>query len=645
MNWLGFSLCRTLFLIPVVVTISQVSHAGILEELSQAAKATHTLSTCPTYNKRDAHMALSQADVCVQANSQDLSKQGLDLSKIQKTIETNVEDRYFATLATQHSNELVCASQFAEKVQAGDVQAANVLKPLFRDLRTFKQALNEATENITKNPQVSLKVCPLSLADLKNDFPNEQSRDTDLNYVACAQLISARSSYQAVLSAIPLAQFPSTQAALNKYATSKADLSDAALDKLIQSTYKNAKTEILKQAQDIRDKAKSKGGSAFSRSDRHALLADPRLTEKVLTDSGNSEALKAVACTADARYGSGADDLDTGLFVGSMAVSGGLVIKAAGSAMKMATAANAGRALGVFSWNTSNIIRIAAIAGLQGTSAWNGIEKACFDNTVKMKATTAGSCSDAPSVEKLQQDNCVLAGALAAMEIAPGAAVAKLTDKQNKMAAALKGRALEAKIAARRAAIAERNAPSPTTSAASSSSVVAPLKVAPKKGVTVVQTDAAAPTTGGNVTSSSQLSAARAKKEQERTLAAKEKEAEEMRAAGVDEYDIHFKQMRDEELANLKSEGLYTTKAPTGTTFESGSLVKGGKGPFESKAGDLNLITEEQLKQLERHNPGTVVYNYKTGEELVIGLDDFDKDLMKLKIAGKYLQWGFKTTP
>ena len=314
--------------------------------------------------------------------------------------------------------------------------------------------------------------------------------------------------------------------------------------------------------------------------------------------------------------------------------------------MKMATAANAGRALGVFSWNTSNIIRTAAIAGMQGTSAWNGIEKACFANTVKMKATTAGSCSDAPSVEKLQQDNCVLAGALAAMEIAPGAAVAKLTDKQNKMAAALKGRALEAKIAARRAAIAERNAP-PTANntAVSTNSSVTPLNAVPKKGGTVVQTDATAPTNGGNVTSSSQLNAARAKKEQERTLAAKEKEAEEMRAAGVDEYDIHFKQMRDEELANLKSEGLYTTKAPTGTTFESGSLVKGGKGPFESKAGDLNLITEEQLKQLERHNPGTVVYNYKTGEELVIGVDDFDKDLLKLKIAGKYLQWGFKTTP
>lgn len=632
------SLCRILFLISFTLVLAslRVSQAGILEDLSQTAKAAHTLSTCPDYNSRDAHMALSQAAVCVQENSQNLSKQGLALSKIQEKIETNVEDRYFATLAVQHSNELMCASQFAEKIQAGDSDSTQLLKPLFRDLRTYKLALNEATENVAKNPQVSMKVCPVSKADLLKDFPDEKARSRDANYQACAQVISARASYQATLAAIPMAQFPAAQTALNKYSISKTDLSDSDLEKLIRSTYKSTKAEIVKQAQDIRQKANSEGGSAFSRGDRHALLSDPRLAEKVLTEGGNSEALKAVACTADARYGSGADDLDTGLFIGSMAVSGGLVVKAVGSSMKMAAAANTGRALGVFSWNTSNILRTVAVAGLQGTSAWSGIEKACFENSIKMKTTNANSCADAPSVEKLQQDNCVLASSLAAMEVVPVAVVGKLTATQNRMAAALKGRALEAKIATRRAAIAERNAQTATSTA----------KTTPKKGVTVVQTESA-PTAGGsnNITSNTQLEIARAKKEKERILAAKEKEAEEMRAAGVDEYDIHYKQLRNEELANMKAEGLYTAKAPTGTTFEQGSLIKGGKGPFESKAGDLNLITEDQMKQLERHNPGTVVYNYKTGEEHVIGLDDFDKDLLKIKIAGKYLQWGFKTNP
>ncbi|MNT54782.1 hypothetical protein D3C72_1919680 [compost metagenome] len=118
-----------------------------------------------------------------------------------------------------------------------------------------------------------------------------------------------------------------------------------------------------------------------------------------------------------------------------------------------------------------------------------------------------------------------------------------------------------------------------------------------------------------------------------------------MRTAGVDEYDIRFKQMRDQELAAMRSEGLITQKPPATIKFENGSLIKGGKGPFESKAGDINLITQEQIQELKLTHPGAVLYNYKTGDELIVGLDDFDKELLKLKIGGKFSQWGFKVAP
>lgn len=646
MALLQISLCRTLILALGFIGVASPVLAGPLEDLSAVSNSVHTMATCPAYNKKEAHSALSQAAACVQVtNGNSLEKQGLALSEISEKAEAEIEDRYFAILAAQHANELVCASKFADDVQKGNPVSDKILKQQFRDVRAFKLALNEAVQNLQKNPQVSSKVCPLSMADLNRDYPikdysNEATRNQEPNYSACAQIISARANYQKTMGAISLAQFPTVQKALDKYSISEKELSDAELEKLIHSTYKNAKDEVIKQAHDIRTKATTEGGSAFNRNDRHALLTDPRLAEKVLADGGQSTALKAVACSADARYGSGADSLDKDLFFGSLLISGGMVVKAVGTAAKIANAANAGRALGTYSLTTVNIVKLGAIAGVHSAATWSAIDKACSSNKINTKVKAGDACSDAPSIEKMEQDNCYLAATTAAMQVAPSTAVAGLTAAQNRMAKALRGRALEAKIQARRAVIDARNSTPPKATQVSAATET------PKKGVTVVNTDPTTATADGmkNVTTRSQFEIARAKKENELRLAALEKEAEKMRAAGVDEYDIHFKQMRDQELANMKNEGLYTTKPPTGTRFDDASLVKGGKGPFESKAGDINLITAEQIKQLERHNPGTVIYNYKTGEELVLGLDDIDPESL-IKIGGKFSQWGFKVAP
>lgn len=621
--------------------------AGPLESLSSLSNSAHTLSSCPSVNQREAHTALNEAALCAQTTGNThLQKQGLALADIQKKVETNVEDRYFSVLATQHANELVCAAKFADDVQKGHPTSDKLLKNHFRDLRTFKLALNEATDNLSKNPAVSVRACPLSFEDLKKDY-SEGVRDQDPNYQACAQVISARAHYNKTLAAISLSEFPSVRTALDKYSISKKDLSDKDLEKLIHSTYKNAKNEILKQADLVRKKALNEGGSAFNRNDRRALLADSRLAEKVLADAGQNSALRAVACSADARYGQGADTLDSDLFVGSLVLSGGMIVKAVGSAAKIATAAHAGRAIGTYSLTTSNIIKLSALGGLHGATIWSDIEKSCGNNTISTKVKTSDNCADAPSISKMDEENCYLAATTAAMQVAPTAAVGGLTAAQNRMAKALRSKELEAKIQARRQIIENRNKDitsqtSPAASTSSGNVTALPSRQEAANGsVTVVKPDSPA---DAKVTSSNQFAAARAKKEQEQKLAAKELEAEELRAQGVDEYDIHFKQMRDEELANMKAEGLYSTKAPNGTVFEEGSFIKGGNTPFQSKAGDINLLTEQQIKQLERHNPGTVVYNYKTGEELVIGLDDFDKDLLKLKIGGKFSQWGFKAS-
>jgi hypothetical protein len=443
MAWLKITLCKTLFFILGFVGISSLTYAGPLEDFSELAKSVNTMSTCPDYNSTDAHSSLAQAAACVQlSNGNSIAKQGLELSKIKEKVESNTEDRYFAILAAQHSNELVCASEFASQVAAGNPVSDKILTNQFRDLRRYKLALRTAIQKVASDPKVNIKACPFFQNELNHDFPDVKAREQNKSYQACSEVIRERTAYNTTLSTIPLFQQPAVSAALEKYLLSNAELSDSDLENLIRATYKKATTELGEQAQDIRKKAQSGDSSVFSRSDKHALLADPRLTEKVLTDGGQSEALKAVACTADARYGSGADDLDKGLFVGSLLIGGGMAVKAVGMTAKLTTAANTGRAIGAYSLTTSNLIKMAVVGGVQGTATWSEIEKNCFENSVKSEVT--GACSDAPSIKKMEQDNCYLVGTLAAIQVAPTAVVAKLVADQNRLAKLQKTAELEA---------------------------------------------------------------------------------------------------------------------------------------------------------------------------------------------------------
>ncbi|MNT76794.1 hypothetical protein D3C72_2158410 [compost metagenome] len=77
-------------------------------------------------------------------------------------------------------------------------------------------------------------------------------------------------------------------------------------------------------------------------------------------------------------------------------------------------------------------------------------------------------------------------------------------------------------------------------------------------------------------------------------------------------------------------------------TLSSDSFVKGGKGAFQSKAGDIRLITPEQFKALPEN---TRLYNFKTGEDFIVGVDDAAVSTLTRKIGGKFTEWGFKVQP
>lgn len=71
---------------------------------------------------------------------------------------------------------------------------------------------------------------------------------------------------------------------------------------------------------------------------------------------------------------------------------------------------------------------------------------------------------------------------------------------------------------------------------------------------------------------------------------------------------------------------------PKGMIFDERGVFKGGNGAFESKLGDMNLITHAQLDKLPK---GTVLYSFN-GEKVVVGVDRIDGDT-----RGGFLAYGF----
>jgi hypothetical protein len=403
---------------------SSASRAGFLEFLSQSAQTASTLRTCGSFDEGKAQLALENVTtpcpVLKDPNLQRVDQWHENVSKITDKFQGSAEDNYFAALAEQHSTELSCAAQFSGMVSSGDAILADDLVLKVQLLREYKQQLIAASNNITSNPAVQNKICPLSLEDLDADY-SPQLRSVDSSYQACRNMVAARTSYQTTLSAIPLSNVPSIVTFLDKYAAGIEVKSEADLRSAIQSAYGNAQGSLIQQSQKLDSKARTQGGAAFSRNDRRALLSDPRVNEKVVERAGGSAEVRALSCSEDARYGGGADKLDSALFVGSLAISGGASIaaKASSVAIKIAEGANAARGLGLLSLNASRLLQVSSLA-VNGVLAYEKVSQVCTTpavTTTVYGTKASGACSDAPSIESLGQDSCILTSALSALSV------------------------------------------------------------------------------------------------------------------------------------------------------------------------------------------------------------------------------------
>lgn len=411
----------------IVLMISGVARAGVFEAMSEGAYyLSNGFASCASVDEAKTASALAAA----RENCPPGVNHGKDplkpLADVAMKVEGSQEDQFFALLGRQQNAELLCAADFADKLKAGDDKALEDLEKKFALLRHARQGMMVATREMQADPALFTNRCPLSLndPDLKPDaWRAEIQGGKDLHYEVCRRMLTYRTALEAVSATIPLGGTQSLQNLMRDFSLVEASGSEeerlrSGLRERLKAAYRGAATELRQEAGRMEGLWRS-GGTGIDRKERGRLVSDPLLVQSVLRQSGRDQDLRALACRADARYGSGATALEDGLFIGSFALSGGaaLVARAGTVAARAAMGLNSARAGGLLSLNAARALQITA-AGAGGLSAYQEIDNACGPaNREGVRAVGSGEnqCVSAPRIETLEKDSCYLAVGLGAL--------------------------------------------------------------------------------------------------------------------------------------------------------------------------------------------------------------------------------------
>lgn len=401
--------------------------AGVFEAMSQGA---YYLSSgfegCPSVDETKANLALASARERCPSGVVPPKDPLQPLADVAMKVEGSQEDQLFALLGRQQGAELLCAADFADKIEKGDQTGLDNLEEKFLLLRQARQGLMAANNEIAQRPELLGTRCPLSLLDpdLKPEYWREQTYGgSDPVYEVCRKLLTYRTALEAITASIPLGGTKAVnQLMVNFSMADAAGPTEAGLrDQLkarIRAAYKGASGELRAESRRLEGLWRA-GGTGFERAERSRLISDPLLVQSVLRQSGGEQDLRPLACRADARYGSGADALEDGLFVGSLALSGGaaLALRGGSVAARMAMGVNSARAGGLLSLNAARALQFSAL-GVNAVMAYKEIDNACLrgdDAGLRAAGSGGDQCVSAPKIETLSQDSCYLAVGLGAL--------------------------------------------------------------------------------------------------------------------------------------------------------------------------------------------------------------------------------------
>lgn len=396
----------------LITSIPLVATAGILEFLSQGASAV-TGNVCAKFEEDKAGRVLREIDQECNDDRVLGIHSAKHFSSILNEIEDDTEDNYFALVANQHARELKCAHDFAQKGLEGDKVIIKDISAKMNMLRETKSILSQATTTLRTSSLISNKSCPSDLLELKKETTPD-SISSGYNNL-CETIIKARLAYQAILESIPLSSVAPMRKFLESYAASKDSDFDPAN---LKSALKDSGNVLEQEREKLMTVLRTEGGAGFDRQARHILLSDPAVVQRVLDAGGNDKDLQGLACRADTRYGTGADQLNNGLMVTSLVASAGVgaIAKMGSLASRMVSGASVSRSAGLISFRAMRTLQVTAL-GVDSLAAYSAIDASC-GHKLSTLASSKNSCVVAPSIQEVQQDNCILAASLSALGFA-----------------------------------------------------------------------------------------------------------------------------------------------------------------------------------------------------------------------------------
>lgn len=406
------------------------ARAGVMEFMSRAAyNILPGGESCEAVDETKALAAVEELENCVApASTLGIEKQLADIAAVNERLrqprpQGKAEDRFFALLARENQRELGCASGFSKELIKND-EAVTHLRNRFLALRDAKRTLTSKVERLSSPSYMGPRLCPMTIEELRPNPNIVAITGRDEGYELCRELIAARTAVKILQDGIPLIGSPEVFELADKIGVEDT-VNPQDIDRRIREAYRAAGGAIQNSAEHIENVLKTQGGAGFNRSERSALMSDPALVQKVLNLSPQSQPLRALACDANAAYGAGADKLRTTLLVGSLLFGGGVSLagRLGVGAVRIVTGVDAARAAGTVTFNAANAIKTAALFSLgaatgvtEGLAAIEQVDRACLSKNT-MRTFAPNACIGAPRIDRLEQDNCILAASLSTLGI------------------------------------------------------------------------------------------------------------------------------------------------------------------------------------------------------------------------------------
>lgn len=355
-----------------------------------------------------------------------------------------VESSVFEELVLSHARELACSASFANNLAKAKYPlstASNEADQMLNDLidnaielkklkKQFSDFLSSRQTDLTTAPHI----CPSNLTELAAMAEGNEYYQSQYNH--CSDLIRMRSGIQILENSFPLIQLRGTVKETIEEITTPGSptLSKEQMAQRLRGAYGQYQQKLTQEKQSLQQKLQTQGVDGFNRGEKRLLFSDVRLNQRLYETRPE---LEGVICRMDRRFGTGADNLDMTLGIGSFAVGGMLGIAAKGAKVALvARALGKARSLGLLSANSARNLKLLAAAGVLTADALTGfsdVNGSCFNDlelSVQASSTdNQNQCVSSPDLKKRASNKCWLNASLAALGFLGGIGDLKFVSK------------------------------------------------------------------------------------------------------------------------------------------------------------------------------------------------------------------------